>query len=99
MVDEVPPLPAPDLDSDQEGDNRLDQEDDYSTQAEARGRMFYISLGFMKYGTRDQIQGASFFLAFILILIIAILAFINPSLSIRTFLKSLMRWIVRSCWQ
>ena len=63
---DLSPLPEP-------RDNEISRPDDYSDytlREPVPGRAFYINLGIVKFGTRDPIQGASFFLALALLVML-----------------------------
>ncbi len=56
-------------------------------------RVFYINLGLIRFGTRDHIQGAAFFLGFFL-LVFALLTFVvDLVLTDSEFTKEMLAWI------
>ena len=73
---DLPPMPEGGLSN---SESRTDEEKDYkpdpdyTQDPDASGRTFHLRFGgFLKYGTTDAAQGASFFLAFALILVATI---------------------------
>ena len=63
---DLSPLPEP------QDDDIANPDDysDYTSRESVPGRSFYINLGLIKFGTRDPIQGASFFLALALLVML-----------------------------
>ena len=50
-----------------------ESEEDYTRVEEVKGRTFYINFGLLRFGTRDPIQGASFFLTIVLLFVLVLI--------------------------
>jgi hypothetical protein len=89
MLDKIDPPPG---DLSPEPDASTSKSPDH-TSNNAEGRVFFMNLCFMKYGTDDRVNGSAMFLSILLLIIIFVLIGVGIFYPESTWLERMFTWV------